>query len=764
MRIEHWKQAARRGLNWLGDVFLVRPPAVQSPPSAPKARRVFRSADEMLASEPASAADLRMAALQPARVSPWLLWLALPLYAVAVTVPLELWQQAAVGGALWLAAMLVRVLRGSVANLLLISLTLVASGRYLFWRVTHTLDMVPGLEMLLAWALLAAEMYAWIILMLGFVQTAYPLKRERVELPQDRDLWPHVDVFIPTYCEPMDIVKPTVLAARGMDWPHDKLHVHLLDDGDRTEFRQFAQSLAIGYQGRRNGEYAKAGNLNAALANTFGEFILVLDCDHVPVKSFLTVCMGNLLADPNCALVQTPHHFFSPDPIERNLGTYHRVPSEGHLFYGLIQKGNDLWNASFFCGSCGVLRRSALEDVGGFATETVTEDVHTSLRLHRKGYSSCYIAVPQAAGLATENLAAHIRQRHRWARGMASVFRIDNPLLGRGLSLAQRLCYLGAMLHFFHGLPRLVFLTAPLAYLFMGWNLFSAPALLIVVYALPYLAVASLTNARIQSRFRHSFWSEVYETLLAWRLSMAAYGSLFKLGSDSFNVTVKGERVEKTHFDWHITLQYLFLIAANLAGVAFGIWHVYIWPEAEVGATVLNLLWVSANLVVLGAAVGVAEEASQVRKAPRVLARVAVMLRSPDGELLRGHTLDYSSRGLRIELAGPSSGPLVGMLQLDFPVEPEREWIPAQIVGLRDGKIALSFDGLSTAQETRLIQNTFGRSQSWLDWAAHEAQDRPMVSLLEVFQVGLRGYKHLGALVFRRLTARRFENKQATHV
>ena len=85
-------------------------------------------------------------------------------------------------------------------------------------------------------------------------------------------------------------------------------------------------------------------------------------------------------------------------------------------------------------------RRSALDEIGGIAVETVTEDAHTSLRLHRRGYTSAYIRIPQAAGLATESLSAHIGQRIRWARGMVQIFRLDNPLFGKGLKLVQRLC------------------------------------------------------------------------------------------------------------------------------------------------------------------------------------------------------------------------------------------------------------------------------------------------------------------------------------
>ncbi len=101
-----------------------------------------------------------------------------------------------------------------------------------------------------------------------------------------------------------------------------------------------------------------------------------------------------------------------------------------------MQQGNDNWNATFFCGSCAVIRRSALEQIGGFAVETVTEDAHTALKLQRLGWGTAFLAIPLAAGLATERLGLHVIQRTRWARGMTQIFRVDNPLLGRGLKLA----------------------------------------------------------------------------------------------------------------------------------------------------------------------------------------------------------------------------------------------------------------------------------------------------------------------------------------
>ncbi len=166
-----------------------------------------------------------------------------------------------------------------------------------------------------------------------------------------------------------------------------------------------------------------------------------------------------------------------------------------------------------------MIRRKPLDEIGGIAVETVTEDAHTSLRLHRRGYTSAYMRIPQAAGLATESLSAHIGQRIRWARGMVQIFRLDNPLFGKGLKLAQRLCYLNAMFHFLSGIPRLIFLTAPLAFLLLHAYIIYAPALMIALFVIPHMVHASLTNSKIQGKYRHSFWSEIYETVLAWYIA-----------------------------------------------------------------------------------------------------------------------------------------------------------------------------------------------------------------------------------------------------
>jgi cellulose synthase (UDP-forming) len=154
--------------------------------------------------------------------------------------------------------------------------------------------------------------------------------------------------------------------------------------------------------------------INHALTKTSAEYVAVFDCDHVPTRAFLQLTLGWMLRDRGLCMVQTPHYFYSPDPFERNLASGDRVPNESLLFYGLIQMGNDFWGATFFCGSCAVIRRTALESVGGVPTETVTEDCHASLRMQMAGWRTAYLRVPLAAGLATERLMLHIGQRLRW--------------------------------------------------------------------------------------------------------------------------------------------------------------------------------------------------------------------------------------------------------------------------------------------------------------------------------------------------------------
>lgn len=138
------------------------------------------------------------------------------------------------------------------------------------------------------------------------------------------------------------------------------------------------------------------------------------------------------------------------------------------MFYRAIQPGKDRLNSAFYCGSPAVLRRKALEEVGGFAVESVTEDVLTSLRLHRRGWKSVYHNETLIYGVAPSTGGSYLRQRLRWGRGAMQVLRLDNPVFGPGLTVAQRLSYLGSLIHWFEGWRKLVYYVSPPVFLITG--------------------------------------------------------------------------------------------------------------------------------------------------------------------------------------------------------------------------------------------------------------------------------------------------------
>ncbi|MBU4609747.1 UDP-forming cellulose synthase catalytic subunit [Achromobacter sp. GG226] len=684
--------------------------------------------------------------------------LAAAFFAIAIAVPLELTEQLVFASLTFGVSMLLRRTAGRLATIIMILLSITASLRYMFWRVTSTLGFENWVDTLFGYGLLMAEIYALIVLLLGYMQTVWPLRRHPVPMPDKIEQWPTVDIFIPTYNEPLNVVKQTVFTAMAMDWPREKLNVYVLDDGRRPEFRAFCEQVGAGYITRDNNRHAKAGNLNEALKVTDGEFVAIFDCDHIPTRSFLQICVGWFLRDPKLAMLQTPHVFFSPDPFEKNLNTFRAVPNEGELFYGLVQDGNDLWNATFFCGSCAVLRRDPLVEVGGIAVETVTEDAHTALKMNRRGYNTAYLALPQAAGLATESLSGHIGQRIRWARGMAQICRVDNPLFGPGLKLSQRLCYLNAMLHFFYGLPRLVFLTAPLAYLLFGAHVFQATALMITAYALPHILHASITNSRMQGRFRHSFWNEVYESVLAWYIMRPVMLAFINPKLGKFNVTAKGGVIDSAYFDWRLARPYIVLLCLNLFGFAVGLWHLAFGDlsgaEGIAMTIVINLAWTVYNILITSASVAVASETRQVRADPRVASQLQASITLESGRTLVCRTTDFSQNGVGLALPPGVQVPLGEAVEVSIFRDRDETVLPATVAFAAGNRLGLHFQELTIEQQMELAQMTFARADTWANSWGQGVRDTPLRALRDVSRIGVRGFAFLFQQTLAQLRAR----------
>lgn len=616
-------------------------------------------------------------------------------------------------------------------SLVMVAMSVLLSTRYMYFRLTQTLHFNSEIETLLGMGLFLAEVYVWVMLLLSYLQTAWPLKRDIVPLPDDTSLWPTVDVYIPSYNEPLEVVRDTVLAAQCLDYPRDKLKIYLLDDGKRSEFAVFAADVGVGYITRNDNAHAKAGNLNHAMKLTHGELICVFDCDHVATRIFLQATVGGFLQDPKLALVQTPHYFYSPDPFERNLSVGRNIPNEGALFYGPIQQGNDNWNATFFCGSCAVIRRSALDQIGGFAVETVTEDAHTALKLQRLGWGSAFIDIPLAAGLATERLVLHVIQRTRWARGMTQIFRLDNPLLGRGLTLQQRLCYLSAMLYYQFALPRIAFLTAPLAYLLFNLNIIHSSASLIFAYALPHLFLAVYVNSRLNGRFRYSFWGEIYDLVLAFHIVLPTAVTMLFPKRGKFNVTDKGGLLNVGYFDFSVVRPHLIIALLLGAGVIAGIVracaHDYFGVDPRVIA--LNVGWGLYSLIFLLAAIAVARETRQTRKTIRIEVEIPVLIHYASGIVSRSQTADLSMGGCRI--VAPDDRHLNDAIEeIELLLHSGAIALPVQTVASDESAIRLMFNDIPLARRRELVRVVLARADAWIH--PPKPQDNPFRSMLTI--------------------------------
>src|ERR1700761_7012121 len=223
----------------------------------------------------------------------------------SVTLRFAWQQQAIVGLTTILIGMVVsRFGKSYTGTIMLIFSSLLATLRYAIWRVTQTYQAMQNpsndlhpLEIFFMLLLLAAEFYAFVILLLGYLQSIYPLRRPPAPMPQNVDEWPDVDLLIPTYNEPLEVVRSTVLASAHIDYPAEKLHVHLLDDGRREVFRKFCEEAGVDYITRSDNRHAKAGNINRALEKLNAPLVAIFDCDHVPTRSFLQMTVGWFLKE-----------------------------------------------------------------------------------------------------------------------------------------------------------------------------------------------------------------------------------------------------------------------------------------------------------------------------------------------------------------------------------------------------------------------------------------------------------------------------------
>lgn len=411
-----------------------------------------------------------------------------------------------------------------------------------------------------------------------------------------------VAVLIPTYNEPVEVLMPTVAASVALAPAHE---TWVLDDGRREDVRRLAERLGARYLTRPDNAHAKAGNLNHALGRIDADIVAVLDADHVPTAAFLTATLP-YFDDPAIAFVQTPQDFYNLDSFEHQRRGDGRVFNEEAVFYRVIAPAKNRWEAPFWCGTCALVRTSALRSVGGVATESVTEDIHTSIRMFRAGWKGAYHNEVLARGLAPDDAASYLLQRNRWALGAMQVLRVENPLFGPGLAPAQRLAFMTTLFGWFDSWRTFAYMVIPLGVVATGAVPILAPGVVFAPFFVATLAIQFVALRLLARGHYPPLLSILFEVLRMPAILPATLAIVAPRRNLRFRVTPKGRHADE-RAQVPVPRLHTALVVASSIGLAWFTATVagltplrYGEPWAAVGAA----FFMAMNLGFLLAAVG----------------------------------------------------------------------------------------------------------------------------------------------------------------
>ncbi len=453
---------------------------------------------------------------------------------------------------------------------------------YLYWRVSSTFNQQA---LVFSWALWIAECFGALTTFLFF----FTVWRPRVRTGPPPLAGRSVDVLIPTKSESTAVLRKTLLACNDLRYPHRTL---VLDDENRPAVRDLCAELGCVYLARETHEHAKAGNVNFGLQHSTAEFVAIFDADHAPLPWFIDRLIG-YFADEKMAFAQSPQEFYNIDSFQHRVDRDKKyVWTEQGLFYNLIQPGRDRWEAAYFVGSCAVMRRAALDDVGGFATGSITEDMLTSVKIHAKGWKSAYHLEPLAYGIAAETLRPFHIQRRRWSLGGWQVFFTVNPLFVRGLTFAQRLCYLGSLIYPIEGFQKLVFYATPPIVLFTGVLPMQALDITYLMHFVPYYALSLFAYNEMGRGYAGYLLLEQFSMGKFVTYLQSFFSLLLPKRARQFKVTPKGELPTAPNA---LLAPQMIVVGASVLGIAFALWMLLAGRRSDEFIIAVNSLWALFN-------------------------------------------------------------------------------------------------------------------------------------------------------------------------
>ncbi len=539
--------------------------------------------------------------------------------------------------------------------------TIFFNSMYLLWRIFFTIpfgygkvSVTAGITLLAVEALGMAEAFVHYVNMCS--EEVYPLP----EIPEN--MFPHVDIFVPTYSEGTDILYKTLNACNHLKYPDkNKVHIYLCDDNRRDTMKSLAKKMGVNYLDRSDNRGAKAGNLNNALRHSNSPYIVTIDADMILQSDFLLKTMPYMV---DCELknkdlpeeekiklgfIQTPQSFYNPDLFQFNLFSEGRIPNEQDYFYKDIQVARTKTNSVIYGGSNTLLLREALENVGGFYTEAITEDFATGILIQKKQYVSLGIGEPMASGLSANDLQGLIQQRIRWARGVIATGRKMHIFTSPDLSFSQKINYWASIWYWYAPLKRLIYIMSPILYAVFDFMVFKCTLPQILLFWLPMYISGNISLRMLSNNIRNTKWTGIYETVLFPFLLLPVLAETFGITLKKFKVTNKELQTGKSSENLIYAVPFLILIILSAIGIFRCV--IIMFDSGSFGPIVV-MFWLINNFFFLIMSLFFVLGRIPLRKAERVRVRYSCILNN-GLEAIKGTTKDISENGVAVILETP---------------------------------------------------------------------------------------------------------------
>ncbi|WP_455537835.1 glycosyltransferase [Terrisporobacter sp.] len=575
---------------------------------------------------------------------------------------------------------------------------------YIIWRISAIPIDIGLVSFILGVSLYLAELLG-LIAFFNFqylFAKKYKLKLKTLDDFKIENI-PSIDVLICTYNEPLRLLEKTIAATTNLKYPEDKLKIYVCDDGKRDNLKLLCSKYKVNYLTREDNEGAKAGNINNALKHISGDLFAVLDADMIPREEFLEKTVG-YFSDENMAFVQTPQVYYNQDMYQYNLDKY--IPNEQDFFMRDIQEARASRGAVLHVGTNAVFRKKYVDEIGGYPTCSITEDMAIGMLLQEKGYNSALVNEELVLGLSANTFTELVKQRDRWCRGNLQALKHINPLFSKGLNLGQKIAYFDGSVYWFSNLQKMIYIICPLVYLLTSTLIINAPINKLLTIYIPFIAGQYFIFNAFSPKSRSIKWTHYYDIAMAPHLSLSILKELLNLNT-KFNVTSKEVILDKKSFQARIVTSHIVLIVITIIS-----WFIstklMLNGNMHFGAYLINMVWSIFNFIGALLSIKVAYQKPIFRLSERIYIDddFNVNLYDESNNIIKGKLFDISEKGVGIilneEILDEYNLKTNDSIKLDL----LSHSIDCRIVRLNNNMLGLKFKTLNF-REMKLIMSIF---------------------------------------------------------